>query len=182
VIQPLAPERYRLQVTLSREGHEMLRRAQAMLRHVLPNGNLAGIVEKALTILVADLERRRCAKVNLPRRAAAAAPGSRRIPAAVRRAVGSRDEGRCAFIGREGRCRETGFLEFHHLEPYAFGGAATPQNIQLRCREHNQFERRLVFGDVVREATPPWPGAPLTMRAGRGGGTGRRSGLKIPFP
>ena len=51
-----------------------------------------------------------------------------------------RDEGCCAFVGRAGRCRETAFLEFHHVVPYAAGGAATADNIQLRCRAHNQYE------------------------------------------
>ena len=65
-----------------------------------------------------------------------------------------RDEGRCAFVGRIGRCRETAFLEFHHVAPYAAGGAGTSDNIQLRCRAHNQYEADLFFGDsVVRERT-----------------------------
>ena len=36
----------------------------------------------------------------------------------------ARDQGRCAFVGASGRCRETGFLEFHHVEPFADGGPA----------------------------------------------------------
>ena len=35
VVTPLAPERYKLQVTLSRETHEKLRRAQALARHAV---------------------------------------------------------------------------------------------------------------------------------------------------
>jgi len=63
----------------------------------------------------------------------------------VKRAVWDRDAGRCAFVGREGRCAERGFLEFHHVVPYASGGAATLANIQLRCRAHNQYEAGEVF-------------------------------------
>jgi hypothetical protein len=71
--------------------------------------------------------------------------------------VWQRDEGRCAFVGRTGRCRETAFLEFHHVAPYAAGGAATADNIQLRCRAHNQYEARLIFGDtLVRERREMW--------------------------
>ena len=58
---------------------------------------------------------------------------SRAIPAAVRRAVWGRDEGRCAFVGTHGRCRETAFLEYHHRQPFAAGGKATVENIELRC-------------------------------------------------
>jgi len=64
----------------------------------------------------------------------------------VRRAVFRRDEGRCAFVGAEGRCTATAFLEFHHVVPYARGGAATVGNIQLRCRAHNQHEAEQAFG------------------------------------
>ncbi|HSL20539.1 MAG TPA: HNH endonuclease [Vicinamibacterales bacterium] len=73
--------------------------------------------------------------------------GSRRIPAAVRREVWARDGGRCAFVGRQGRCTETGFLEFHHVAPYARGGEARPDNIALRCRAHNAYEAELDFGE-----------------------------------
>ena len=67
--------------------------------------------------------------------------------------------GRCAFIGSTGRCRETGFLEFHHVEPYAAGGAATVGNIQLRCRAHNLYEASLFSGDGghgVKESCLEW--------------------------
>jgi hypothetical protein len=75
----------------------------------------------------------------------------------VRREVWRRDEGRCTFVGREGRCGEMSFLEFHHVEPYATGGAATVANIQLRCRAHNAYEARLFFGDgVVKESRAMW--------------------------
>ncbi len=52
-----------------------------------------------------------------------ARPRSRYIPAAVRRAVSRRDQGRCAFVAVSGeRCAETGGLEFHHRVPFAEGG------------------------------------------------------------
>ena len=75
------------------------------------------------------------------------------MPAAVRRAVWARDGGQCAFIGANGRCRETGFLEFHHVVPYASGGATSVENLQLRCRAHNAYEAERDFGPwLVREA------------------------------
>lgn len=73
--------------------------------------------------------------------------GSRHIPAAVRRDVWNRDGGRCAFVGTSGRCAETGFLELHHVVPYAAGGAATTENIQVRCAAHNQYEAEQSFRD-----------------------------------
>ena len=140
----------RLHVTLTRETHEKLRRAQALARHALPDGDLGAILDRALTLLIEDIERRKFARVPSPRQSRAGAAGTgRHIPAAVKRAVCERDEGRCAFVGRAGRCLETAFLEFHHVEPYATGGPATADNIQLRCHAHNQHEAREFFSDVA---------------------------------
>jgi hypothetical protein len=61
-VKPLAPERYKIQVTVSREAHDKLRRAQDLLRHVVPNGDPAIILERALDLLVADLERTGCVR------------------------------------------------------------------------------------------------------------------------
>jgi hypothetical protein len=152
-IVPLTLERYRIQLTISSNTHDKLRRAQAMARHMIPTGDPAEIFDRALTLLLQDLERRRCAATPAPRAPKDAGHGSRHIPAAVKREVWRRDEGRCAFVGRHGRCCERGFLEFHHVQPYSAGGAATTENIQLRCRAHNEYEASLFFGaDVVRDA------------------------------
>ena len=121
-IAPLAPERYRIQLTVSRETHDKFRRAQALLRHVVPSGDAAEIFDRALTLLVDQLERQRFAQTERVR-ATTPSPGrSRHIPAAVRRAVWRRDGGCCAFVGTEGRCGERAFLELHHVESYAVGG------------------------------------------------------------
>jgi hypothetical protein len=158
-VMPLAPDRYKVQLTISREARDKLRRVQDLLRHVIPTGDAADIFDRALTLLLADLERRRCAEASRPRLAGEPRSSSRHIPAAVRREVWRRDEGRCAFMGSTGRCRETGFLEFHHVEPYAAGGLATAGNIQLRCRAHNLYEVSRCFGDgsdAVRESRVEW--------------------------
>ena len=71
-----------------------------------------------------------------------------------------RDGGRCAFVGTQGRCTERGFLEFHHVEPYAVGGEAVVQNVELRCRAHNLHEAEQYFEShlplLVREAGCPY--------------------------
>jgi hypothetical protein len=157
-VTPLSPDLYMLEVTLPQETYEKLRRAQALARHSVPAGDVAAILDRALTMLIDHLERRRFGRVESPRTSAEESEASgRHIPAAVKRAVWQRDEGCCAFVGGSGRCRETSFLEFHHVEPYAEGGAATAENIQLRCRAHNQYEARVFFGDsLVRERREVW--------------------------
>jgi hypothetical protein len=57
VLTPLAPDRYKIQITVSRETFEKLRRVQDLLRHTLPNGDPAAIVDRALDALFTDLNR-----------------------------------------------------------------------------------------------------------------------------
>ena len=153
-VTPLAPERYQIQFTASRETHDKLRRAQALLRHVIPNGDPAAVFERALDVLLADLERKRLAATSRPRATREAASGSRHIPAAVRREVWRRDGARCAFVGAAGRCAERGFLELHHVRPFAAGGEASTANIELRCRAHNAYESEMYFGSFVLREDP----------------------------
>jgi len=157
VVAPLAPERYKIQFTVSRETHDKLRRAQDLLRHVIPNGDPAAVFDRALTLLVEHLEKQKFAATSRPRNETQPTAASRHVPAAVRRQVWARDAGRCAFVGSAGRCAEKGFLEFHHVVPFAAGGAADSVNIQLRRRAHNAFEAELFFGPgMVRETAAAW--------------------------
>jgi hypothetical protein len=140
---PLSPGRYKLQLTICGETLEKLRLAQAMLRHALPSGDEAAILDRALAALLTELARRKFAATDRPRGVRGRDEASRHIPARVRRAVWVRDLGRCAFKAADGRrCGERAFVEFHHLWPYAAGGEATIENVELRCRSHNGYEAR----------------------------------------
>jgi len=147
VVRPIAAERYEVRFTATAATHDKLRRAQDLLGHAVPSGNLAEVFDRALTLLVADLERKKLAATKRPRKSGGQGEDSRNIPADVQRAVSERDQDRCAFIARNGRrCGERRFLEFHHVVPYAAGGKPTVDNIQLRCRAHNHYEARLFYG------------------------------------
>jgi hypothetical protein len=147
VVAPLAPARYRVQFTVGPETSQKLRQAQDLLRREIPSGDPAAIFDRALTLLLEDIARKKLAATSRPGPGRPAAPRSRHVPAEVKRAVWLRDGGRCAFVGRSGRrCRERSFLEFHHKEPYALGGETTVGNLSLRCHAHNVHEARLVFG------------------------------------
>jgi 5-methylcytosine-specific restriction endonuclease McrA len=139
-IKPLAPEHYKVQFTVSRETHDKLRQAQDLLRHRVPNGDVAAIFDRALTLLLADLQRTKHAATDRPRSSPPRGSRGRYIPAVVKREIWERDGGRCAFVGTAGRCSERGFLEYHHVVPFADGGATTAENLQLRCRSHNSYE------------------------------------------
>ena len=145
-VTPLAPERYRFQLTISGSTLEKLRLAKDMLRHAIPTGDEAKILDRAFDALLAELARAKFAATASPGTPRPAAGDSRHVPADVKRAVWLRDLGRCAFVAGDGRrCNERAFVEFHHVRPYAIGGPATVENVQLRCRRHNGFEARAFF-------------------------------------
>jgi hypothetical protein len=151
-VEPLSTDRYKLQVTISGDTLERLRLAQDMLGHSIPSGDDAAILDRALTALLVDLAKKKFADTSKPRHSSGRKPGSRTPSAAVKRAVWVRDLGRCAFVGTSGhRCGARRFVEFHHVDPYALGGEATVDGIQLRCRRHNDYEGRLYFGKRRRE-------------------------------
>jgi hypothetical protein len=147
VVSPLAPDRYEIRFTASAQTRDKLRRAQDLLRHAVPGGDLAEVFDRALTALLEDLARKKFAATARPRASRGTAPGSRDVAAKVQRAVWFRDRGSCAFVSKSGRrCNATAFVEFHHVEPHGVGGEATVDNIQLRCRAHNQYEGELFYG------------------------------------
>ena len=142
---------YRLHLTISRETRNRLFQVQALLRPQLPQVGADIIFEQALALLLEKLERQRLAATAKPRSQPAPGSGSRsrHVPAAVVRDVWRRDEGRCAFVGNQGRCPERRHLQFHHVKPFAAGGETTVTNIELRCPAHNAYEAERYFGPEV---------------------------------
>jgi hypothetical protein len=153
VIRPLAPARYGVQFTASATLHDKLERLRGLLRCEVPDGDLATIIEKAVTEKLERLEARRYGATKKPRkdlRASNTSSPSRYIPAAVRRAVQKRDGSRCRYVDAQGRrCSERHLLEYHHRHPFALGGDCSPRNVCLMCRTHN---RLMAEQDYGREA------------------------------
>lgn len=100
VVTQLALERYKVQFTVSPETHHKLRRAQDLLRHAIPDGDPAAIFDRALTLLLAELEKGKLAATAHPRAAKRPPTGSRHMPAAVRR-----EELRSCSADLQQRCR-----------------------------------------------------------------------------
>lgn len=164
VVTPLSAEQFRITITASREMRDELARVQDLLRHQIPDGDPGKILARALTLLKQQLERKKLGAGGSNRSVRPTRPGSRHVPAEVRRAVWRRDEGRCGFVASSGRrCAERGGLEFHHIHPFALGGQATSSNIALRCRAHNGYEAAVWFGqrqagrELVPERVGPRP-------------------------
>jgi hypothetical protein len=168
VVQPLSPGRYKVQFTASAEFHRKLKQLGALMGSKA--GDLAAVIEQAVTEKLERLEARRFAQTSAPRKSPAETgteastvpaaphisasrpipPASRYLPAAVRRAVRERDGNRCRYLDGQGRrCPEQNRLEFHHRHPFGLGGDHSVANIRLMCRAHNDY---LADCDYGREA------------------------------
>ena len=146
-----------MQVTIGTETRGKLRRAQDLLRYTNRSADEAAVIDRALTVLVEQLEKVKYGRTDRPRLARASDPGSRHVPAQVRRAVSARDGYRCAFVGPEVRCTETAGLQYNHRIPFADGGPTTVDKLELRCPAHNAYEAERWFGPLfVRETGGAW--------------------------
>ena len=158
VVSPLAPDRYEVRFTASAKTREKLRQAQDLIRHAVPSGDLGEVIDRALTLLLEDLARKKFVATKRPRASCGTKPGGRYIAAQVRRVVWRRDGGACTFVSKSGRrCNERAFVEFHHVDPHGVGGEPTIGNIQLLCRTHNALESELFYGrgrPTVRRTLP----------------------------
>ena len=98
-IAPLAEETYKVQFTATRGLRDKLRQAQELLRHRVPDGDLACIVDQALDLLIEQVKKERFAVGRKPKQSSVAAAQetpSRHIPDPIRRKVYERDGGRCS--------------------------------------------------------------------------------------
>ena len=123
-----------------------LEQVRAALSHKCPDGDFESVVREAFK-LVLERDRKRKALTDRPR-TQSKAPGEndRYVPAAVKREVWERDQGRCTWpMGDGDVCGSTHRLEFDHDLEVALGGKPTIGNIRLLCKSHNlmKAERHL---------------------------------------
>jgi hypothetical protein len=186
--EPLGGSRYRVQFTARPETHAKLVEAQALLRHQIPDGDLARIFDRALDALLREARRTKFAESDRPREARTAGPVTRHIPAAIRRAVASRDGERCTFVAPDGRrCGARDALEFHHVVPFARSPMHREPEITLRCRAHNGHAAREDFGAEhmarfrrERTSTVARPGASVARWKAPGGPVRARDDPRDP--
>lgn len=173
-VEPLAPERFRLELTVDAGFKEKLERIRDRLSHAIPSMDLVAVLDRALDALEARLNKGRFGKPverseerpqpDVDPKVAAgdeevasgtppeqAERGVRsHIPWEVSRAVAERDEHKCTFVSPEGRrCGSRGFLQIHHDIAWARGGADTIDNLRLLCAEHNLLLAAQEFGEDV---------------------------------
>ena len=145
---PVAKDTFHVSCTISGACRDKLAEAQALLAHRIPSGDVGVVFEAALDELLIKLRKRKFGETNAPRRAQRALkPGSRHVPAEVKRKVSERDGRQCTFVGETGRrCSEVAMLEFHHDKPFSRGGQTTVSNIRLLCRTHNGYHAERDYG------------------------------------
>ena len=86
----------------------------------------------------------------LPRAGAKSGSVRRAIPNAVKREVATRDELRCTYVSPQGRrCTSQAFLQLHHVEAWAKGGADSVENLRLLCASHNALLAERDFGPAA---------------------------------
>jgi 5-methylcytosine-specific restriction endonuclease McrA len=116
------------------------------LSHKFPDRDLAEVLHECLKVTLEVARKRREGTGREATRPTK--EGTRHVPSALRRQVFERDARRCAHVTYDGkRCNSTYQLEIHHLDPFAKGGPATLDNLQLRCHPHNQLHAREELGD-----------------------------------
>jgi hypothetical protein len=143
-----------LQLSISREFRDEIRAAQDLLRHRIPNGDLATILRTALGMLVSKVKKERFALGRKPRSEPdARETTSRHIPDAIKRVVYERDGGQCTYTDERGkRCVETGALEFDHVEGFARTHLHDVNAIRLLCRAHNQHAADSLYGRAFMDS------------------------------
>ena len=147
VVKPLRPELRRLNVTVSADFIAELEQVRAALSHKCPNGDFESVVREAFR-LVLERDRKRKALTDRPRtQSKALGENDRYVPAAAKRAVWERDQGRCTWpMGDGDVCGSTHRLEFDHDLEVALGGKPTIGNIRLLCKSHNLMKAERHFG------------------------------------
>ena len=66
-VEPLAEDAYKVTFTASRRLRDKIRKAQDLLGHQVPNGDLAEILERGLDLLMDDVRKKRFASGRKPR-------------------------------------------------------------------------------------------------------------------
>lgn len=159
-VAPIAAGRVRVGFDAGTELMRMIERARQLLRHKFPEGRLEDVIREALELLLdkrdpqsrlvlnAGSTRSASAELEdrLATRPARSGAAGRYIPAAVRRAVWARDDGRCVWRHEDGTpCGSRDAIEYDHVIPYAKGGRTEYRNLRLLCRAHNRLAAERAF-------------------------------------
>ena len=127
-VEPLSADRFKVQFTASAELRDKLELARDLMSHSNPGRDLAIVMERAIDLLLTELQKRKFGKTSAPKRrrpeARRGESGRHSVTNAARREVLERDGMRCTYVSPDGRrCEARAFLEFDHAQPHALVAA-----------------------------------------------------------
>jgi len=64
---------------------------------------------------------------------------ARYVPTHVAHQVSLRDRGQCTFTGAHGKCRESRWVDVHHVTPVSRGGTSVLGNLTTLCASHHRY-------------------------------------------
>lgn len=161
-VKPQSDDSVRVEITLTQQQYDLLKKAQSLLSHVVPDNNLAEVV----TYLAQNYIQKKEGSSKSAQSSEAATgkdkpapttqsfgvnPESKRsvpiakrkyIAASVRRAVFARAKNCCEFIHSRTnqRCGSKYQLQIDHIRPLAKGGTDEISNLRILCGAHNRQE------------------------------------------
>jgi hypothetical protein len=135
---------FEIRFAADEELMELIRWMKCHLSHKYPKGaNYLEIFKHAIQYYK---QREDLALQEAPR-TSSANTDSRHIPKAIKHKVWKRDQGRCTFVGSNGkRCNSDYLVQFDHFPiPYARGGPSTVDNLRLLCAKHNRHTAKITY-------------------------------------
>lgn len=143
-------ESTRLEITLTNEQMEALRRVKEIVSHQLPNPSWAELITLLAEKFIAQKDPRTRPQTRRPAASILGVGSSRstnkrtHLPAHLRRLIHKRDES-CRW--KDGHtqklCASKFQLEVDHIKPVWAGGQNRPDNLQLLCAIHNRWKYEL---------------------------------------
>jgi hypothetical protein len=145
-LEPLSQDRFLVKFTASRAMREKIELARDLMRHANPKGDLSVILERAVDLLVAELQKKQQGRTSRSQKKSRPAKDTA-VTRAARREVVARDGWRCSFVADDGRrCDARGFLEFDHETPRGRAGSSGAKNLRILCRSHNRLASERAYG------------------------------------
>jgi hypothetical protein len=134
--RPVNEDKVEIRFTVTREEFELFQKLMDRKAHT----NFEREYEKLFTALAkAELKKLEGKQGNDSLPHGLGEVNSRYIPAATKRKVWKRDEGRRQYRSPNGhRCQTTHGLQLDHIHPFAQGGQTTEENLRLLCGAHNR--------------------------------------------
>src|SRR5262249_45207922 len=174
-VEPIAKDRYLLRACVGQASLDKLHRAQALLNHKIPNGDLPAVLDRILDLAIQQ-KKKKFGASSKHRTSTKPSNNPRHVPERIKHTIWHRDGGQCTFVSESGHR-----LRFDHVVPVARGGQATVENIRLRCRAHNvyaaeqalsaEFMRRRMSGSMTKAG----------QCFGRAGDVSRPASAQRPF-